>query len=112
MLFKQGYYQFSNTKMHFYDTVSKKCFLETKLMVLTESTQCCVYTISQLQRCNGTYSMYTIINALYPFSGAAREAGRHAPGLALALPLLPPGDVAHGLACLLATDHQPTQYAL
>ena len=38
--------------------------------------------------------------------------GRHAPGLALALPLLPPGDVAHGLACLLATDHQPTQYAL
>ena len=75
MLFKQGYYQFSNTKIHFYDTVSKKCFLETKLMVLTESTQCCVYTISQLQRCNGTYSMYTIINALYPFSGAVREAG-------------------------------------
>ena len=34
--------------------------------------------------------------------------GRHAPGLALALLLLPPGDVTHGLACLLATDHQPT----
>ena len=33
---KQRYYQFSNTKMHFHGTVSKKCFLETKLIVLTQ----------------------------------------------------------------------------
>ena len=108
MLFKQGYYQFSNTKMHFYDTVSKKCFLETKLMVLTESTQCCVYTIplQVLIRC--IPSLMLCIRSL----ALCGRRGRHAPGLALALPLLPPGDVAHGLACLLATDHQPTQYEL